>query len=71
MDETKALIEKAISDGGMSFVSGCPDLYSIGQRDFMHICMPDTGERHAGMECMEKVIQMYQFSVGQESGQRL
>jgi hypothetical protein len=68
MDETKVLIEKTvlknISDGGVCFVSRCPDLYSIDQSVFLHICMPGSTERDDSMECMATVIQMHQIRSG-------
>lgn len=65
MDETQKLIEKTvlknISDGGVCFVSSCPDSYSIGQGVFLYIGTPGTSEMDAGMECMAKVVQMQQI----------
>lgn len=64
LDETKVLIEKTVlenvSGGGVCFVSKRPDLYSNGQRIFLHICMPGTDEINAGMECMAKVVWIHQ-----------
>ena len=69
MDETKVLIErtalKDVSGGGMCFVSKHPGLYSLGQRIFLHICMPATGEKGvASMECTSKVVWTHQMQSG-------
>jgi len=67
--ETKVLIErtalKDVSGGGMCFVSKHPGLYSLGQRIFLHICMPATGEKDvASMECTSKVVWTHQMQSG-------
>jgi hypothetical protein len=68
LNETKVLIEKTVlenvSGGGVCFVSKRPDLYSRGQRVFLHICMPGTDEMNAGMECMAKVVWLHQVQTG-------
>jgi hypothetical protein len=75
LDETKVLIESTVlenvSGGGVCFVSRRPDLYSIGQRVFLHICMPGTDEMDAGMECMARVAWMHQAQSGEVEKQRI
>jgi len=74
LDETKVLIEKTalenVSGGGVCFVSKRPDLYSKGQRVFLHICMPGTDKMDVGMECMAKVVWVYQAQPGEVGNQR-
>ena len=69
LDETKVLIERTVlenvSGGGVCFVSRRPDVYSTGQKVFLHICMPGTDEMDVGMECMAKVAWMRQIHSGE------
>jgi hypothetical protein len=74
LGETKVLIERAllknISAGGVRFVSKRPDLYSTGQKIFLHICMPGTDTMDAGMECLARVVWIHQEQSGEAEEQQ-
>jgi len=41
---------KDISGGGACFISSHPGLYSMGQKIFLNICLPETGNADVRME---------------------
>ena len=74
LEETKVLLEKTvlknISSGGFCFLAKRPKLYSIGQKIFLHICLPGTDKMNAGMECMARVIWIHHMQSGETEKQQ-
>ncbi len=73
--EPRVLIERTvlvnISRGGVCFFSKRHDLYAIGQKILLHICMPGTDTMDAGMECRARIAWLHQMQAEEADQQKL